>query len=102
MKSIGCHNKLGRDAEAVPRSSHAALENRSHPQLFPDNARVKMFSLERKSRTAGYNMELTNLCQRIDDLFRNTISKEFVLRIGADVNEREDRDGVASDVRSSR
>src|SRR5713101_4304541 len=94
MIPIRSIHKLDRDAQTVVSSPYTSLKNRSHIQPFPNDAWVAVFSLEREGGTSCHNVELVDLCQRVDDLFSNAVGKEFVLGIGADIDKRKDSDRI--------
>src|SRR5258708_32089657 len=94
MESVGCVDKLRRDAQVAPGSAHTSFKNSSHAQLFSDKTRVDVFSFEGKRGTTRHNVKLRNLCQRIDDLLGDAVCKKFVLRSRAHADERKHCDGI--------
>ncbi len=88
-------DQLSGDAQTVSCSANASFEYCSRLKLLPDYTWVNVFSFEGKANTARHDVELRNLCQCVDDLFGNAIGEKFVLRIGTNVDERKDRDGIA-------
>src|SRR6516225_7345915 len=94
MISIPSTHQLCRDAQMVVSSSHAALENGAHLELFSDNAQVDIFTLEGESRAARDNAQSLNLSERIDDLLSDSVGKVFVLWVRAHVGERQHHDGI--------
>src|SRR5713101_3326766 len=97
MVSVSNINQLGGDAETISKFSHTALQDGSHIQLFPELPHVGLFSLEEERGSSSRHMEVFDLRQHIDDLFGNTVGKEFVFRIRAHVDKRKHCDGVTGD-----
>src|SRR6266853_6557624 len=97
MVSVSNIYQLGGDAEPISNFPHTALEDCSNIELFPDLPHVGVSSLEEKGGSSSRHMEAFDLRQHIDDLFGNTIGKEFVLRIRAYVDKRKHCDGVTRD-----
>src|SRR5215475_863118 len=94
MISIRSRHQLCRDAQTVVSSSHTALENGAHLELFSDNAQVDILTLEGESRAARDNVKSLNLSERVDDLFSDSIGEVFILRVRAHVGERQYHDGI--------
>src|SRR6516165_12764735 len=94
MISIGRRHQLCRDAQTVVSSSHTALENGAHLELFSNNAQVDIFTFEGESRDSRDNVQSLNLSQRVDDLLSYSVGKVFVLRVRAHVGERQYHDGI--------
>src|SRR5215831_4740153 len=94
MISVRSGHQLCRDAQTVVSSSHAALENGAHLELFSDNAQVDIFALEGESRASRDNAQSLNLSQRVDDLLSDSIGKVFVLWFRAHVGERQYHNGI--------
>src|SRR5260370_2548455 len=81
MVSVSNIYQLGGDAEPISNFPHTALEDCSNIELFPDLPHVGVSSPEEKGGSSSRHMEVFDLRQHIDDLFANTIVKEFVLPI---------------------
>src|SRR5215469_4977302 len=94
MKSIRSTHQLCRNAQTVVSSSHTALENDAHLELFSDNAQVDVFTFERESRASRDNVQSLNLSERVDDLLGDSVGKVFVLWVRAHVGERQYHDGI--------
>src|SRR5215469_8202106 len=94
MISIRSRHQLCRDAQTVVSSSHTALENGAHLELFSDKAQVDIFTFEGESRAARDNVQSLNLSQRVDDFLSDSVGKVFVLRVRAHVGERQYHDGI--------
>src|SRR6516164_327834 len=86
--------QLYRDAQTVVSSSHTALENGAHLELFSEKAQVDIFTLEGESRASSDNVQFWNLSQRVDDLLGDSVGKVFVLWVRAHVGERQHHDGI--------
>src|SRR5215471_5408069 len=94
MISIRSRYQLYRDAQTVVSSSHTALENGAHLELFSDSAQVDIFTFDGESRAARDNVQSLNLGQRVDDLLSDSVGKVFILRIRAHVGERQYHNGI--------
>src|SRR5260370_28223301 len=94
MVSVSNIYQLGGDAETISNFPHTAFEDCSNIELFPDLPHVGVSSLEEKAGSSSRHMEAFDLRQHIDDLFGNTVGKEFVHRIRAHVDKRKHCDGV--------
>jgi hypothetical protein len=94
MVAVGHVDQLGCDAETVARSANAALHNCFHVQPFADNAQIGVLPFEGKGRGAGGHVKMLDPRQCIYNFFRDAVSKEFVLRVEAQVGEWEDGHGL--------
>src|SRR5215469_10618438 len=94
MISIRSRHQLCRDAQTALGSSHAALENGAHLELFSDNTQVDIFTLEGESRASRDHVQSRNLSQRVDDLLSDSVGKVFVLWVRAHVGERQYHNGI--------
>src|SRR5262245_28008233 len=94
MISIRGRYQLYRDAQTVVSSSHTALENAAHLELFAEKAQVDVFTFEGKSRAARDNVQPRNLSERVDDLLGDSVGKVFVLWVRAHVGKRQYHDGI--------
>ena len=63
-----------------------------HIKISGDRANVFILVLEGERRRARSDLEAIDPRERVDDLFRDPVAEELVLRVGAHVHEREDRD----------
>src|SRR5215468_10531209 len=95
MISIRSRDQLCRDAQTALRSSHTALENGAHLELFSDNPQVDIFTFEGESRAPRDNVQSLNLSQRVDDLLGDSVGKVFVLWVRAHVGERQYHNGIS-------
>src|SRR6516225_1644276 len=94
MISIRSTHQLCRDAQTVVSSSHTALENGAHLELFSDNSQIDIFIFDGECRASRDYTQSLNLSQRVDDLLSDSVGKVFVLRVRAHVGERQYRDGI--------
>jgi hypothetical protein len=88
-------DQLCRDAHAVARFAHAALENMRDIELAGDLSDIDSLRLERERRVARDDGERGHLAQIGDDVLGDAVAEIFLLRIAAHVDEREDADGKA-------
>ena len=79
-------DKLRRDAQPIAGFAHAAFQHRADVQLLPDFADVNLFAFEGKGRGARSNVQSSNLRERIEQFFGQSIAEVFVVRIVADVD----------------
>src|SRR5438067_462512 len=84
-------NELRGDANAAPRSPHAAFENAAHTECPGDRANILILSPESKRRRAGDDLEAANMRQHVDDLLGQAVAEVLVLLVRAQVGEWEDR-----------
>src|SRR5215468_5271927 len=94
MISIRSRYQLYRDAQTVVSSSHTALEDGAHLELFSEKAQVDIFTLEGESRASRDNVQSLNLSQRVGDLFSDSVGEVFVLWVRAHVGKRQYHDGI--------
>jgi len=92
MPAVGCCDQLRGDADAVPCSADAALEDVSHIQHFGDPSDVFLLALERERRRAGNYLQIADVRKRVDDFLGQTVAEVFVLLVGAHVDERQHGD----------
>jgi len=81
-------------ARAFAFAGTAASEQGADAQGFADFAQVGVLALELEGRGAADHLHAVDARQRIEDLFRDAVREEFVLRIGRHVHEGQHRDGA--------
>ena len=81
-----------RDAHAIGRSLHAALEQIIDAELFADRLAVVGVSFELKRRGAADDLEVAQTRERSDEFVRHTIGEVLVSWIAGGINHRQHRD----------
>jgi hypothetical protein len=92
MGPSGGIDELSGDAHSICRFANAPFQQVAHPKLAPDLLRVNGASLVGEARVAGDDEQRLEPGQRRDDVFRNSVGKIILLRIGAQVGEGENSD----------
>src|SRR5439155_20312931 len=72
--------------------ANAALQNRRHIQLLRNRRDVHVFALEVKRRRARRHAQATDLGEDIQQLFRETVGKVFLVLLGTEIRKRQHRD----------
>ena len=85
-------DQLRRDANAIARSPHAPLEDRSNAKSLPDLRDVLFLSAKGKRRRARRDLEAGHVRQRVDDLLGQSVAEILIVWIPAHVRERQHRD----------
>src|SRR5215468_10193106 len=85
-------DELRRDAHAVPRLAHAALEERADVQLFGDYGRVLVLAPEVEGRCPPCHAQAINLGQGVEDLLGDAVGEVLLVLRWAQVGEREHGD----------
>ena len=85
-------DELGDDPHPVARPPHAALEQGRDVQRGADLAEALLPLLEPHDRAARDHLERADLRELGDHVLGDAVGEELVLRVGAQVEEREDRD----------
>ena len=86
-------DQLRDDAHAIAGAAHAPLEDRRSIQLRTDLAQAVLAFLERHDRGPRNHLETADLRQVGNDIFGDAVGEVLVLRIRAQVEERQYRDG---------
>ncbi len=84
--------QLRGDANAFSRPAHAALQHGSHVERRSDLLDVRFLALEREAGRARGHAQLRHPAQSAQDLLGDAVAEELVLRIGAEVGERQHGD----------
>ena len=82
-------DQLGRDANSVPGAPHAAFEHRAHVQRPGDGPDVLGVAAKRERGGPRRDLQILNPGERVDDLLGESIAEVFILRVGAQVGERQ-------------
>ena len=85
-------DELSRDPQPVSSSTHAALQDVSHPQLAGDRLHVLGRALERHGRRAGDDAQGAHLRQIGRHFVGETVREVLVLGVRAQVREGQHRD----------
>ena len=91
-------DQLPGDADAIPRATHASLENRADAQLARDLADRLDGVLVAHDRSAGDDFHVLDLRELGEDVLRHPVGEIRVLGTGAQVLEGEDCDRFARDI----
>ena len=75
MEAIGGFDKLCRDAHAITRLAHAALDYIGHAQLPRDFRDGRVFAFEVKGRCSGGHFETLDFCQHIQQFLADAIRR---------------------------
>src|SRR5215472_4922990 len=87
---VGLYQLRG-DAHAVPALAHRAFEDVADPELAPYLLHIDSSSLVSEAGIAGDNKEPADTAEGSDDLLDHAVGKIFLLRIAAQVLERQHR-----------
>ena len=96
MKPVAGINQLSGDPESIAQPLYAALKNRIDVEPPTDLAGINIGAPEGERRGAGDDEEGLDLCQCIDQFFRESLAKILVLSVSADVVKRQNRNGWRS------
>jgi len=91
VTSVSSGNELRRDADARACFPDASLEHGGDAQRAGDTPDVFVLAFERERRRARDHLQSGDARQRVDDLLRETVAKVFVVLVGAQVLEWQDR-----------
>ena len=94
VKPIGSVDELRGDPQFGVRPAHAALQDRTHSQLRTDGPDVLGRVFERERGRTRRHAQRGNGAQRVQDLLRHAVAEIPVLRIGAEIHERQHSDRV--------
>src|SRR3989442_1083750 len=95
--SVGlCVDELRHDPHPIADPPHAAFEECRGLESRPDLFQALLPLLERHHRRARDHLEGADLRQMGDDVFRDPVGEVLVLRVRAEIEERQDRDGRRS------
>ena len=86
-------DELRRDPKPFPRLPDAPLEYAAHLELLAHLSRIHVLPLEGERRSSRRHAKPLDLPESVDDLLGDLIGEELVLRVGAHVGERKDRNG---------
>ena len=75
----------------LPGLAHAPLEHVAHAEPLADHAEILVLSLEREARRARRDAQARHRREHVDDLLRDPVGEVLVVRVGAQVREREHR-----------
>ncbi|MNF86608.1 hypothetical protein D3C84_690490 [compost metagenome] len=92
MRAAGGIDQLAGDAHFVTALAHTAFEHVAHAQRLADTLDVDRPALVGKAGVAGNDEQPADPRQGADDVFDDAIGKIILLRIAAEVLERQDRD----------
>ena len=85
-------DQLRRDPHPMPRFAHAAFEHIAHAQLLADLLDVDGLALVGEGRVAGDHREGAPAGEQRDDVLGDAVGEKFLLRIVAEIGERQYRD----------
>jgi hypothetical protein len=85
-------NELSGDAHAVAGPAHAAFDQIGHAELAPHLGKSGRFAAKGERRVAGDHEQGSEARQPGDDVLGNAVT-EGLLRLAAQIVERQDRDG---------
>ncbi len=85
--TAGDVDQLRGDAELLPRSAHAALEDGRHVERRADVAHADVLAFEGERRRARRNLQVFHLGDRVDQFFGNAVAEVLHLRVAARVDE---------------
>src|ERR1700730_16351569 len=87
-------DQLCRDPYPTTRFAHAAFEDVAHAQLHADLLDVDSLSFVGEGRMAGDHWKGSPAGEHRDNVLGDAVGKIFLLRIAAEVDKRQDRDGA--------
>jgi hypothetical protein len=87
-------DELPDDADLVPRTADASLEDGRGPEFLPDLPEALFRSLIRHHRGPRNDLQAPDLGKLGNDILRDAVAEIFVLAAVAHVLEREDGDGL--------
>jgi hypothetical protein len=89
--------ELNAHAHAIAGSTYGTLQHRVYPELPPYLLHVEIATpLERVRRRARRDLEPGKLAERVRELVGHAVREILLRRVAADVQEREDRDGLGA------
>src|SRR5579864_3509879 len=91
MRAVLSADQLRRDAEARAGSADASFQNAGDAQRLGDLADIFVLALKREGGGTRNHLQSNYLCERVDDLLRETIRKIFVFRVAAAISEGQHR-----------
>src|SRR5204863_1741149 len=86
-------DQLDRNAEAVAGLAYAAVEERPDAELLSHCAAIDPWPAETKRRGARRGPQSFDTAQRVNNLFGNAIAEVGLVRLGAQIGERQYRHG---------
>ena len=92
MRSAGSFDQLRRNANPLPRFAHRSFEHVSHVEVLSDLLCVDRTALVGESRISGDYKKPADARECRNDLFDHAVGEIFLLRIAADIGERQYRD----------
>ena len=92
MEPVPGVDELRRDAHAVARLAHAALEERGDVQLVGDDGQVLVLALEVEGRCPPRHPQAIDLGQGVEDLLGDAVGEVLLVLRGAQVGEGEHGD----------
>ena len=95
LVAVGDIHQLGGEAQHAPGLANAALEDGVDLELLADGTDVLAFSLEGKGRGARCHPKCGHPGEGVDDFLGDAVGEVLVVGIGAHVEEREHRNGLA-------
>ncbi len=84
-------DQLGRHPHASLRLANTAFKDRTHVEFSADRGYVDIGAFEGEGRSPRGNLELDDLGQRLQQLFREAVGEVLVFGIAAHVGKREHR-----------
>src|SRR5215510_14343453 len=93
MVSICGVDKLGRNTDAIPCTTHAALKDRANIEGFGNLTDVLFLPAKREGGCAGRDLQSRDMGQCVNDLFGEAVAEILVLFVRAQVRKRQDGDG---------
>jgi hypothetical protein len=88
-------DQLGGNPHPTARFAHAAFDDVAHAQFLADLFYIDCLALVVERRVAGDDREGAPAGQHRDDVLGDSIGEEFLLRVAAEIGERQHRDGAA-------
>jgi hypothetical protein len=92
MRPSACVNQLSGDADSIGAFAHRAFEHVPNAQFAADPLHVDVLALVGEARIAGEDGQPADAGEGGDDLLDNAVGEIFLLRIAAQIVERQDRE----------
>jgi hypothetical protein len=88
-------DELDIDPHAVPGALNAALEHIADVQLAPDSLHIERLAFVGERRIAGDDVGAANARKIGRQALRDPVDEMLLLRVAADIGERQDDNGEA-------
>ncbi len=93
-------DQLGGDPQCVARPAHRAFQHVDHPERMAHCVQVGILALERKRGRARRHPQAGYAGQVVEQVLGQAIREILLVRVGAQVDEGQYRDGIARQVGS--